>query len=65
MVLLHWPGQLDTKDEEYGRKMRKEVWLTLEEVYKSGRIRGIGASNFNIRHLKTLIEDVNIKPMVN
>lgn len=45
--------------------MRKEVWLAFNEILKLGRTRGIGVSNFNERHLKTLIEDTNVKPMVN
>jgi len=37
----------------------------LEEYYKSGKLRSIGVSNFNIKHLEDLLENSNIIPHVN
>ena len=37
----------------------------MEYLYKSGKVKAIGVSNFNIHDLKNLMENCTIKPMVN
>ena len=44
---------------------RKQFCDAMEEVYKKGKARAIGVSNFGINRLKNLIEKVEINPMVN
>lgn len=55
LYLIHWPVQ--------GKY--KEAWRALETLYKAGRVKAIGVSNFQIHHLKDLMQDAEIKPMVN
>lgn len=55
LYLIHWPGK-----DKY-----KETWKALEKLYKDGRVRAIGVSNFHIHHLEELLKDAEIKPMVN
>ncbi|MGR6764158.1 aldo/keto reductase [Paenibacillus sp. T2-29] len=55
LYLIHWPVQ--------GKY--KEAWRALESLYKEGRIKAIGVSNFQIHHLEDLMKDAEIKPMVN
>ncbi|WP_062046571.1 aldo/keto reductase [Bacillus sp. JCM 19034] len=55
LYLIHWPGK-----DKY-----KETWKALEKLYKDGKVRAIGVSNFQIHHLEDLISDAEIKPMVN
>ncbi|WML38208.1 aldo/keto reductase [Neobacillus sp. OS1-2] len=55
LYLIHWPGK-----DKY-----KDTWKALEKLYKEGRIRAIGVSNFQIHHLEDLISSAEIKPMVN
>ncbi|MEJ9212752.1 aldo/keto reductase [Bacillus smithii] len=55
LYLIHWPVE--------GKY--KESWKALEELYKEGRVKAIGVSNFQIHHLEDLMEDADIKPMVN
>jgi diketogulonate reductase-like aldo/keto reductase len=55
LYLIHWPGK-----DKY-----KETWKAFEKLYKEGRIRAIGVSNFQIHHLEDLIASAEIKPMVN
>ncbi|AIM17826.1 MULTISPECIES: aldo/keto reductase [Neobacillus] len=55
LYLIHWPGK-----DKY-----KETWKALEKLYKEGRVRAIGVSNFQIHHLEELLKDAEIKPMVN
>lgn len=57
LYLIHWPGQND--------KRRHETWRALEEIYKSGRAKAIGVSNFNISHLDKLIDVSDTMPAVN
>lgn len=55
LYLIHWPVE--------GKY--KETWKALEYLYKEGKVRTIGVSNFHIHHLEDLMEDAEIKPMVN
>ncbi|MEJ8545102.1 aldo/keto reductase [Brevibacillus borstelensis] len=55
LYLIHWPVA--------GKY--KEAWRALETLYKKGRVRAIGVSNFHIHHLEDLMKDAEIIPMVN
>lgn len=55
LYLIHWPKPATNKD----------TWRALEKLYKDGRVRAIGVSNFQIHHLKDLMTTAEIKPMVN
>jgi diketogulonate reductase-like aldo/keto reductase len=37
----------------------------LEKLYRDGRVKAIGVSNFTISHLKELLANCHILPMVN
>lgn len=54
LYLIHWPVP-----------NHQESWKALEKLYKDGRVRAIGVSNFMIHHLNALFEVAEIKPMVN
>ncbi|WP_423798459.1 aldo/keto reductase [Neobacillus sp. SAB-20_R2A] len=55
LFLIHWPVE--------GKY--KESWKALETLYKEGRVKAIGVSNFQIHHLENLIKDAEVIPMVN
>jgi methylglyoxal/glyoxal reductase len=55
LYLIHWPGK-----DKY-----KETWKAFEKLYKEGRVRAIGVSNFQVHHLEDLMSTAEIKPMVN
>ncbi|MGC5567995.1 aldo/keto reductase [Streptomyces sp. FR-108] len=57
LFLIHWP--LPAKGEFV------ETWKALEEVYRSGRAKAIGVSNFQPRHLRRLLEGSDVVPAVN
>jgi 2,5-diketo-D-gluconate reductase A len=48
-----------------GRDRHVETWRALEELYRDGRIRAIGVSNFQPAHLERLASDAEIVPAVN
>lgn len=60
LYLIHWP---DAKSGGDARNI--ETWRAFERLYKEGRVRAIGVSNFKVHHLRPLIETAEIKPMVN
>ena len=41
------------------------AWRAMEELYKAGKIRAIGVSNFLAHHLEALLETADIVPAVN
>jgi methylglyoxal/glyoxal reductase len=55
LYLVHWPV----------KGKHKETWKALEKLYQEGRARAIGVSNFNIHHLRDVMKEASIKPMVN
>ncbi|MBL7704415.1 MAG: aldo/keto reductase [Taibaiella sp.] len=55
LYLVHWP----VKSQE------KDTWKAMEELYRQGKVRAIGVSNFLQHHLEALLPYCNIKPMVN
>ncbi|MDR7909632.1 aldo/keto reductase [Bacillus velezensis] len=55
LYLIHWPVE--------GKYI--DAWRALETLYQDGRIKAIGVSNFQIHHLKHLMKETEIKPMIN
>lgn len=55
LYLIHWPVKGKYKDS----------WRALETLYRDGRVKAIGVSNFQNHHLKDVMEGAEIKPMVN
>jgi len=67
LYLVHWPGlpKVRRPSPEH-RRARHQTWRALEELYREGRVRAIGVSNFTVQHLRQLLEDgVDQVPMVN
>ncbi|MGG0936867.1 aldo/keto reductase [Brevibacillus centrosporus] len=54
LYLIHWPVE--------GKY--KEAWRALETIYKEGRVKAIGVSNFHVHHLEELMKDAEMKPMI-
>lgn len=55
LYLVHWPVVGEYKD----------TWRALEQIYRDGRARAIGVSNFMMDHLEDLLSHCEIRPMVN
>ena len=54
LYLIHWPAT-----------GYEEAWKVMEELYKEGRIKAIGVSNFQIHHLEQLEKIASVVPAVN
>jgi len=55
LLLLHFPVT----------ELRRPAWRRMEEIYKSGRAKAIGVSNYTIAHLEELLAECIIPPAVN
>lgn len=62
LYLIHWP--LPTPDYKEWKSLDTETWRAMEELYKEGKIRAIGLSNFLPHHIENLLENCEIVPMV-
>ncbi|MDT7783241.1 MAG: 2,5-diketo-D-gluconate reductase, partial [Pseudonocardiales bacterium] len=57
LYLIHWPVPQ--------RDLYPETWRALEQLYADGRVRAIGVSNFQTRHLQRLFDEFPTTPAVN
>ncbi|NDW18897.1 aldo/keto reductase [Dysgonomonas sp. 216] len=55
LYLIHWPVKEKFVD----------TWLEMEKIYKKGKAKAIGVSNFKEHHLDELIKSASIIPAVN
>ena len=63
LYLIHWPNPIKFRNE--WQSANAGTWKAFEELYKTGRIRSIGISNFHPRHINELMKTATIVPMVN
>ena len=63
LYLIHWPNPIQYRST--WREATIGTWKAFEELYKAGRIRAIGVSNFMPHHIEMLKENCEILPMVN
>ena len=63
LYLIHWPRP--TLDYQDWKQLDIDTWRALEKLYKEGKVRAIGLSNFLPHHLDNILENCEIKPMVN
>ena len=57
LFLIHWPNN---KDEQ----LTIDTWRALEKLYKEGKVKSIGVSNFLKHHLENLLKNCEIIPAV-
>lgn len=65
LYLIHWPGtsKIDPTDPQ-NQINRRESWRALEDSVKSGILKSIGVSNYNIKHLNEMKGYARIMPAV-
>ncbi len=57
LYLIHWPN--------HDYKINAETWAFFETLYKEGKCRAIGISNFQVHMIDDLLKHAHIVPMVN
>lgn len=66
LILIHCPQPwVLFRGKRRFFKENIEVWRALEEAYKEGKVKAIGVSNFLIDDLENIMNNCEIKPMVN
>lgn len=63
LYLIHWPAAPHRFSN--WKELNSSTWKAFEKLYKEGRIRAIGVSNFLPHHLDPLLSEAEIIPMVN
>ncbi|WAQ94704.1 Y1918-like protein [Mya arenaria] len=65
LYLIHWPGTQGHAPGDAGNPTRRlESWRDMEQLYKQGKCRAIGVSNYTERHLTELLDQCEIAPHV-
>jgi len=64
LFIIHapWPWNEMGKDCSEGNV---EAFRALEDIYKEGKARAIGVSNFEVKHIQNILENNEIVPHVN
>ena len=63
LYLVHWPCVAKVTDR--WQEVNAETWRGFEAAYKAGKLRAVGVSNYQQKHVEALWQTAEIKPMVN
>ena len=63
LYLVHWPCVAKVSPD--WKEINAETWRGFEDAYKAGKLRAVGVSNYQQKHLEALWETCAVKPMVN
>ncbi|VTR52560.1 aldo/keto reductase [Sphingobacterium thalpophilum] len=63
LYLIHWPAN-ETQFEDWAA-INADTWKALEHLYKQGKVKAIGVSNFPKPYLEKLLETAEVIPAVN
>lgn len=63
LYLIHWPNPAAFRS--HWQETNAQTWKAFEKLYREGRIRAIGVSNFRPHHLDELLKTAQVAPMVN
>lgn len=55
LYLIHWPVE----------DKLVSSWKVMEDLYKAGKIKNIGVSNFQVKHLQMVMDAGTVKPVIN
>lgn len=61
LYLIHWPA--NALQFSNWKEINVDTWKAMIDLYKAGKVRAIGVSNFMPHHLESLME-MEIQPMV-
>lgn len=63
LYLIHSPIAWGHNDD--WQNVNIDTWRAMETLYKEGKIKAIGVSNFAIEHLEPLLQEADVVPTVN
>ncbi|MBR7068842.1 MAG: aldo/keto reductase [Oxalobacter sp.] len=64
LYLIHWPA-IQSQYPDSWTQINYDTWRAMEQLYKDGKIRAIGVSNFMPHHLEPLLDKCDVVPAVN
>ena len=62
LYLIHWPRP-DLERTDW-RELGQDTWRAMEALYREGKIRAIGLSNFLPQHMEPLLKKAQVLPAV-
>lgn len=65
LYLVHWPTASGDRVLFESINKREDTWRAMEEIYKSGKAKAIGVSNYMINHLEEMKDYAKVMPAVN
>jgi diketogulonate reductase-like aldo/keto reductase len=66
LYLVHFPGVAGHDHADAAqREIRKETWKQMERLFKEGKCRLIGVSNYMPQHLDEIFAECEVKPCIN
>ncbi len=63
IYMIHWPRQTGADDEKW-KELDIETYSTMEGFVKEGLVGRLGLSNFLPHHLKNILDNCTIRPVV-
>ncbi len=63
IYMIHWPRETGAEDEAWKEK-DIETYRAMEDAVKAGKVKRLGLSNFLPHHLKNILENCSVKPVV-
>ena len=63
IYMMHWPRQTGSDDEDW-KTLDIETWQAMESLVEQGKVRRLGLSNFLPHHLKNILDNCKIRPVV-
>ena len=63
LFLIHWPRPINFRDD--WEAQNAQSWRAMEDLYREGKVRAIGISNFHPHHIEALLKPATVAPMVN
>lgn len=63
LYLVHWPCVEASRSD--WQEINADTWRGFERMYKDGKLRAIGVSNYEKKHLEALEKTAEVMPMVN
>ena len=66
LLLIHWPGVAKAAAASPANAVaRAAAWRVLERLHRDGRVRSLGVSNYTEAHLRELLAQCSVRPVVN
>ena len=63
LYLVHWPC-VECRNPEW-KSVNADTWRGFEKAFRDGKIRALGLSNFEKKHVDALMQTAQIPPVVN